>query len=169
MRYITADLIPILVYHGVGIAHYRFDIEVSLVGDLDMEDLTQHLIAEKRRHPSRSVGKCFPHLSEDMLSFIKEGMDSLDESIIYDRDQQPLFDKEEVDGSGSTSRDGDSENSSGVTADTNIISRRLWLYLLDRLEVSPQMKWGEVSLSTINRMVELLSRAKYSVEGTVVL
>ena len=166
MRYITADLIPILVYHGVGIAHCRFEIEVSLVGDLDMEDLTQHLTTEKSRHPSRSVGKCFPHLSEDMLSFIKEGMDSLDESIIYDRDQQPLLDKEE---SGSTSRDGDSENSSGVTADTNIISRRLWLYLLERLEVPPQMKWGEVSLSTISRMVELLSRAKYSVEGTVVL
>lgn len=134
---------------------------MSLVGDLSIEDLTLHLTAEKRRHPSRSVGKCFPHLSGDMLSFIKEGMDSPDESIIYDRDQQPLLDKEEV--------DGDSENSSGVTADTNIISRRLWLYLLERLEVPPQMKWGEVSLSTISRMVELLSRAKYSVEGTVVV
>jgi hypothetical protein len=104
-----------------------------------------------------------------MLSFIKEGMDSLDESIIYDRDQQPLLDKEEMEGSGYTSRDGDSENSSGVTADTNIISRRLWLYLLERLEVPPQMKWGEVSLSTISRMVELLSKAKYSVEGSTVV
>ena len=135
----------------------RFEIEVSLVGDLSMEELTQHLTAEKRRHPSRSVGKCFPHLSEDMLSFIKEGMDSPDEeTIIYDRDQQPWMDKDDEE---------DSQTSSGVIVDTNIISRRLWLYLLERLEVPPQTKWGEVSLSTISRMVEQLSRAKYSVQG----
>jgi len=138
--------------------HYRFEIEVSLVGDLRMEDLTQHLVAEKRRHPSRSVGKCFPHLSEEMLGCIREGMDSLDESIIYDRDQQPLIDQEEG------SSDGESENNPGVS-DTNIISRRLWLYLLERLEIPSQTKWGEVSLSTISRMVEQLTRTKYSVEG----
>ena len=131
---------------------------MSLVGDLDSEDLSEHLLSEKRRHPNRSVGKCFPHLSEDMLSLIREGMDNLDESIIYDHGQQPMVDEDE-------GSDSDGDMNVGATADANIISRRLWLYLLERLQISPQMKWGEVSQSTISRMVEQLTKAKYAVEG----
>lgn len=45
------------------------------------------------------------------------------------------------------------------------ISSRLWLFLLQKADISPERTWGELGRKGINRIINVLSNDEYSVHG----
>ncbi|MDH5682473.1 MAG: aminoacetone oxidase family FAD-binding enzyme, partial [Spirochaetota bacterium] len=46
-----------------------------------------------------------------------------------------------------------------------LLPERLWLYLLEKQDISPKKTWGELSKKALNQLVNLLSNDIYSVKG----
>ncbi len=45
------------------------------------------------------------------------------------------------------------------------LPNRLWLYLLEKLQISPEKKWIEIGNKTINKIVNILTNDTYDVNG----
>ncbi len=45
------------------------------------------------------------------------------------------------------------------------IPNRLWLFFLDKLEISHEKKWSELSKKELNKLINLLTNDEYKVEG----
>ena len=45
------------------------------------------------------------------------------------------------------------------------LSKRLWMYFLDRCQILPTQKWAELSKKNLNRLIETLLRDPYEVSG----
>ena len=64
-----------------------------------------------------------------------------------------------------------SDNSERITDqdEENIISKRLWLYLLQKTNIEPMLKWREISSNDIVRIAEQVIKGYYTVEGIILL
>lgn len=49
--------------------------------------------------------------------------------------------------------------------ETNIISKRLWVYLLQKTNIDPMLKWKEISSNDLVRIAEQVRKGLYIVEG----
>ena len=45
------------------------------------------------------------------------------------------------------------------------VPRRLWEYLLGRVEISPELRWAELSNKALNLLVQELVRGEYAIAG----
>lgn len=51
--------------------------------------------------------------------------------------------------------------------ESNLISKRLWLYLLQRAQITPQLKWKELSNIDVIKIAEQVIKGSYAVEGNL--
>eukprot|EP00600_Ochromonadales_sp_CCMP1393_P005474 CAMPEP_0174960582 /NCGR_PEP_ID=MMETSP0004_2-20121128/3779_1 /TAXON_ID=420556 /ORGANISM="Ochromonas sp., Strain CCMP1393" /LENGTH=715 /DNA_ID=CAMNT_0016208961 /DNA_START=51 /DNA_END=2201 /DNA_ORIENTATION=+ len=120
--------------------NYKFDIEVSWLGDLHWQDVFEHLKSAKKNHPNRSLAKCFPHLTPDMLAFLRENSSgrTTDSGEVGDASSWQ-FDAATSDAAVASdaaanaygTEDVENMRAGGeLTGSGNIIPRRLWLYIL---------------------------------------
>jgi predicted Rossmann fold flavoprotein len=45
------------------------------------------------------------------------------------------------------------------------LAKRLWHYLLDRVEIDPQTQWAQVSNQTLNKLLLVLTQSQYQITG----
>ena len=99
---------------------------------------------------TRSVGKCFPHLSPELLRFVQEtGSNAGSE-----------YDDCLVQGEGEGQDKGQDLMDTGT-----VIPRRLWLWLLCRTGVASERRWSQLSASTLRRLAETVTGLVLKVDG----
>ena len=111
----------------------------------------QYLLREKRAHPNRQLGRGFPYLDTAELPLVtgddREGL-SLGYYPSHHREAGPESDAE--------TEEGDS---------LQLISRRLWAYLLQRAGLSAETKWSQVEPQDVDRMVKEVTACELEVAG----
>lgn len=129
---------------------YKFNIQVSFVGELSIDEVIKMLLEEKKRHPQRSIGKGFPGLDSNRLGMLTGG-----EDLSY---QYGDMSAESV--------NTDIESLDLQTDDVKyILPRRLWLYLLQKININSEMKWATIDNPTINKVAKEVCSSEFAVEG----
>ncbi|MBD2089009.1 NAD(P)/FAD-dependent oxidoreductase [Microcoleus sp. FACHB-1515] len=46
-----------------------------------------------------------------------------------------------------------------------MLPRRLWQYLITKLEIAPETRWSDLSKKQLNQLIELLTQSRYEIHG----
>lgn len=114
------------------------------------EDVKQHLALERSRHPNRLIGKGFPYMKRNMLPLLV-GDDEEGLALGYYPEHRDV------------EEEGASENM--AEDDIQVITRRLWMYLLQRANIDSEKKWSQVDVQDIDRIVKEVTSCELSTNG----
>lgn len=132
------------------------------------------------------MSKCFPHLDEELLHKVR-GDSSIGASggkhphPQHEEEDLHLYEVSDTTFAVRTAAIGEARQSQATQQlaanaedGDNIISRRLWLYLLDRQNITSssvghgqgqQVKWSQMSAQAIQGLAQQLCKGVYSVNG----